>query len=129
MENDLENKCLDPWQGPKGVLCGSCGSHTTINTVLPLVGGQGELYPTRNFGVQLTLLQPGGGADYAHHITASPPGFENPAASLFLHKKVPKMLRRVFLLIKSGIFRNNETTSKKVDGRSKNLELSKNTIK
>ena len=32
-------------------------------------------------GVQLTLLQPGG-ADYAHHITASPPGFENPAASL-----------------------------------------------
>ena len=24
----------------------------------------------------------GGGADYAHHITASPPGFENPAASL-----------------------------------------------
>ena len=27
-------------------------------------------------------LAPGGGADYAHHITASPPGFENPAASL-----------------------------------------------
>ena len=24
------------------------------------------------------------GADYAHHITASPPGFENPAASLYL---------------------------------------------
>ena len=24
------------------------------------------------------------GADYAHHITASPPGIENPAASLFL---------------------------------------------
>ena len=24
------------------------------------------------------------GADYAHHITASPPGFENPAASLRL---------------------------------------------
>ena len=23
------------------------------------------------------------GADYAHHITASPPGFENPEASLF----------------------------------------------
>ena len=37
--------------------------------------------PTRNLGVQLTLLQPGG-ADYAHHITASPPGFENPAAAL-----------------------------------------------
>ena len=23
-----------------------------------------------------------GGEDYAHHITASPPGFENPAAAL-----------------------------------------------
>ena len=23
------------------------------------------------------------GADYAHHITASPPGFENPAAALY----------------------------------------------
>ena len=34
-----------------------------------------------NFGVQLTPLQ-SGGADYAHHITASPPGFENPAAAL-----------------------------------------------
>ena len=48
---------------------------------MPLVGGQGGFYPTRNLGVQLTLLQPGG-ADYAHHITASPPGFENPVASL-----------------------------------------------
>ena len=25
------------------------------------------------------------GADYAHHITASPPGFENPAAALLYH--------------------------------------------
>ena len=24
------------------------------------------------------------GTDYAHHITASPPGFENPAASLLM---------------------------------------------
>ena len=46
--------------------------------MLPLVGGQGGLKPIRNLGVQLTLLQP----DYVHHITASPPGFENPAASL-----------------------------------------------
>ena len=30
---------------------------------------------------QLTLLQPGG-PDYAHHITACPPGFENLVASL-----------------------------------------------
>jgi hypothetical protein len=31
------------------------------------------------------------GADYAHHITASPPGFENPAAALVsTHKKLFK---------------------------------------
>ena len=46
------------------------------------MGGQGGLYPTRNLGVQLTQLQPGE-ADYAHHITARPPGFENPAAALY----------------------------------------------
>ena len=34
-----------------GVVCTS---------VLPLVGGQGGLQPTRNLGGQLTLLQPGG---------------------------------------------------------------------
>ena len=30
-------------------------------------------------GVQITLFQPGAGrgADYAHHIAACPPGFEN----------------------------------------------------
>ena len=50
-------------------------------TVMPLAGGQCGLQPTRNLGVQLTLLQPGG-VDYAHHITDSPPGFEKPAASL-----------------------------------------------
>ena len=27
---------------------------------MPLVGGQGGLYPSWNLGVQLTLLQPGG---------------------------------------------------------------------
>ena len=45
---------------------------------MPLVGG-----PTRNLGAQLTLLQPGG-EDFAHHNTASPPGFETPAAALNL---------------------------------------------
>ena len=49
---------------------------------MPLVGGQGELQPTRNLGVQFTLFQHGGGADYTHHLTACPPGFENLAASL-----------------------------------------------
>ena len=48
---------------------------------MPLAGGQGGLYPTRNLGVQLTLFQPGW-ADYAHHITACPPRFEKLTASL-----------------------------------------------
>ena len=33
------------------------------------------------------------GADYAHHITASPPGFENLAASLFSHFPNPLELQ------------------------------------
>jgi len=36
-----------------------------------------------HLGIQLTR-----GADYAHHITANPPGFESPAASLQSDEKV-----------------------------------------
>ena len=43
----------------------------------------GGLKPTRNLGVQLTLFQPEG-TEYAHHITACPPGFENLTASLIV---------------------------------------------
>ena len=32
------------------------------------------------------------GADYAHHSTASPPGFENPAAALLFHYKASGIL-------------------------------------
>ena len=49
--------------------------------VMPLAGGQGGLYPFRNLGVQLTLFQPEG-ADYAHQITDSTPGFENLTTAL-----------------------------------------------
>ena len=34
------------------------------------------------FGSSVNPITTRGGADYAHHITASPPGFENPVASL-----------------------------------------------
>ena len=40
----------------------------------------------RNLGVQLTLFQPRG-ADYAHHITDCPTGFENLKASLYVLDK------------------------------------------
>ena len=38
------------------------------------------------YGVNLTLFQPGG-ADYAHHITACPPRFENLTTSLYFAGK------------------------------------------
>ena len=44
-----------------------------LNAVMPLSGGQGGL------SVNPITTR---GADYAHHNTASPPGFENPAAYL-----------------------------------------------
>ena len=47
-----------------------------LNAVMPLSGGQGGLSVN-----PITTRR----ADYALHITASPPGFENPAASLNLH--------------------------------------------
>ena len=34
------------------------------------------------FGSSITLFQPRGGADYTHHITDCPPGFENLTALL-----------------------------------------------
>ena len=46
--------------------------------VMPLVGGA-LAHP--EFGTSVNPITTRG-ADYAHHITASPPGFENPAASL-----------------------------------------------
>ena len=45
-------------------------------TVMPLASG---------LRVHLTLFQPSG-ADYAHHITDCPPGFENLTASLYDHR-------------------------------------------
>ena len=36
------------------------------------------------------------GADYAHHITASPPGFENPAAALNYESAV-SIMKFIFL--------------------------------
>ena len=34
------------------------------------------------FGSSVNPITTNKGVDYAHHITASPPGFENPAAAL-----------------------------------------------
>jgi hypothetical protein len=52
-------------------------------SVMPLAGKLGgQAHP--DFGFRLTLFQPGegGGADYAHHFTICPPGFENLTTSL-----------------------------------------------
>ena len=55
-----------------------------MQSVMPLAGGQ-------NLGVQLPLFQPGGGADYAHHITDYPPGFENLTTSLYCISLIPNI--------------------------------------
>ena len=52
------------------------GKTFEIVTVMTLASGLGGLKNTRNLGFQLTVFQPRG-VDYAHHITACPPGFEN----------------------------------------------------
>ena len=53
---------------------------------MPLAGGQGGLHP--EFGSSVNPI-PTRGADYAHHITACPPGFENLTAPLhaYVHCK------------------------------------------
>ena len=75
-----------------------CKKMYVICTVMPLVGGQGGLYPTRNLGVQFTLFQPGG-ADYTHHITACPPEYENLAASLMYICDIIQSLPTLILTI------------------------------
>ena len=52
-----------------------------VYSELSLAGVLGVLQQPWNFGVLLTLFQPEG-ADYAHHTTASTPGFENLMTSL-----------------------------------------------
>ena len=52
-----------------------------INNRGVINGKAGKAAALPKFSDTLTLSQPRG-ADYAHHITASPPGFEIPAVSL-----------------------------------------------
>ena len=59
----------------------SCQLHV-YNSGMHQAGGQGGQLPPQILANQLTLSQPGGGADYAHHSTTSPPGFLTLAASL-----------------------------------------------
>ena len=62
-------------------------------TVMPLAGG---------LGVHLTLFQPRG-ADYAHHITDYPPGFENLTASLYDHR-ITTCSPRIFIPSYSPVY-------------------------
>ena len=47
-------------------------------------GWAGWAFAHPEFGSSVNPITTRGGADYAHHITASPPGFENPAAALLI---------------------------------------------
>ena len=61
---------------------------------MPLLVGKGGL----NLGVQLTVFQLWG-ADYAHHITAYPPGFKNLMASLRCNSTIS--VRKILMLVSS----------------------------
>ena len=52
--------------------------------VLPLVVGQGGLLAYPEFGSSVNPI-PTRGADYAHRITACPPGIENLAGSMHMY--------------------------------------------
>ena len=56
--------------------------NTTYISVMPLALAHSK------FGSSINPITTRG-ADYAHHITASPPGFENPAASLLVDTIYP----------------------------------------
>ena len=59
-------------------------TQTSINSDA-VSGWAGLALAHPDLGFQLTLFQPGE-VDYAHHITACPPGFENLMASLIIKK-------------------------------------------
>ena len=55
---------------------GSTSSFDSLNDTLEMPEeGAGGQFPAQFLADQLTLFQPGPGADYAHHITTSPPDF------------------------------------------------------
>ena len=56
-----------------------CGDKSTISDVASGWAGWALAHP--EFGVSVNPI-PTKGVDYAHHITACPPGFENLVASL-----------------------------------------------
>ena len=59
--------------------CHVTDSHSSSSDAASGWAGLALAYPEFGSSVNPITIR---GADYAHHITASPPGFENPAESL-----------------------------------------------
>ena len=76
---------------------------TYYRAVVSGVAG-GTLAPPE-FGCYVNPI-PTRGADYAHHITACPPGFENLTASLEYYAEI--MTAHTFLKLHSELFRTYE---------------------
>ena len=78
-----------------------------LATVMPLVRGQGGL-----FGTSVNPITTRG-ADYAHLITASPPGFENPVASLIEDLEIEEIEYNDFRIVYMEVLDlfNNATDS------------------
>ena len=64
----------------------------SLSKLLPRDAGRGGTGPV--FGRSVNPI-PSKGADYAHHITASTPGFENLTTSLFGNQEIRKIYQRL----------------------------------
>ena len=73
------------------------GFQSILIAELSLAGVLGVLQHPRNLGVLFTLFQPEG-ADYAHHISASTPGFENLKTS-FTHLTIICISFRIYTIV------------------------------
>ena len=76
-------------------MSGSCHLDRALNVE---IGVECQISVMPLAGVQLTLFQPGG-ADYAHLITASPPGFENLTASLLMYLPTVSTIAAALVLL------------------------------
>ena len=70
--------------------CSSCGLASHHEMMMTDPGDQGGRGPPPDFGRSVNPIQTRG-ADYAHRITACPPGFENLTASLCRYVKRKKL--------------------------------------
>ena len=82
--------CYPIIDGPLDMLQRGSSIKISTNSSFAASGWAGWALAHPEFGSSVNPITTRG-ADYAHHITASPPGFENPAASQKIANKYIKI--------------------------------------